>query len=171
MKILIGKWIILRVLVLTLFCFFFWVLISAEFEFYSIIIGMFFSFAVALYSYDLYLGDKELHRSAVIFRADLLILYIILIIVESYFSTWDLIKLVFRRKYNPGVVRIKTRLRSELGRVILANSISLVPGTLSLWLDDRYIYVHWFDKQTINSIKAGRLIKERLERFLLRIFQ
>ena len=76
-----------------------------------------------------------------------------------------------KKDINPGVIRIKTKIRSDIGRTLLANSISLLPGTLSLWMEGPYIYVHWYSRKTINSIHAGRIIKNRLEKLLLRIFE
>jgi len=43
----------------------------------------------------------------------------------------------------PAVVEIETRLRSPLGRLLLANSITLTPGTLSVDYNDNRLLVHW----------------------------
>jgi multicomponent Na+:H+ antiporter subunit E len=45
----------------------------------------------------------------------------------------------------PGVVAVRTALRSDLGRLVLANSITLTPGTLSVDVQDDRILVHWID--------------------------
>lgn len=43
----------------------------------------------------------------------------------------------------PVVVEVETRLKSRLGRLLLANSITLTPGTLSIdYVGDRLL-VHW----------------------------
>jgi multicomponent Na+:H+ antiporter subunit E len=54
--------------------------------------------------------------------------------------------------------------------VILANSITLTPGTITLNLDDDHLIVHWLDAETIHSKYAGELIKGDFERLLKRIF-
>ncbi|MGM0607963.1 MAG: Na+/H+ antiporter subunit E [Candidatus Muiribacteriota bacterium] len=164
-------WKYIRILSVSILCFIAWFIFSEEFSFFSFISAVCFSIICAFYAYNIYIDEKELHKSAVVFRADLLIFYIILIFLEGYFATWDLVKLIFTRKYNPGVIRIKTRLKSDVGRTLLANSITMVPGTLSLWMEDKYIYVHWFDYKTKNSLYAGKLIKARLEKMIKRIFQ
>lgn len=46
---------------------------------------------------------------------------------------------------NPAVVEVRTGLRSDLGRLLLANSITLTPGTLSVDVQDERILVHWVD--------------------------
>lgn len=45
----------------------------------------------------------------------------------------------------PAMVRVSTSLRSDLGRLVLANSITLTPGTLSVDVDDDVVTVHWID--------------------------
>jgi multicomponent Na+:H+ antiporter subunit E len=45
----------------------------------------------------------------------------------------------------PGVVRVRTGLQSHLGRLILANSITLTPGTLSVDVLGDTILIHWID--------------------------
>ena len=45
----------------------------------------------------------------------------------------------------PAMVQIRTGLRSDLGRLVLANSITLTPGTLSVDVDDDTLTVHWID--------------------------
>lgn len=42
----------------------------------------------------------------------------------------------------PAMVRINTSLRSDLGRLVLANSITLTPGTLSVDVDDDVLTAH-----------------------------
>jgi multicomponent Na+:H+ antiporter subunit E len=45
----------------------------------------------------------------------------------------------------PAVVEVKTELRSALGRMLLANSITLTPGTLTIDVEDDRLLVHWID--------------------------
>ncbi len=46
----------------------------------------------------------------------------------------------------PGIVKIKTSLKTESGITALANSITLTPGTLTVDLtDDGFLYIHWIN--------------------------
>ncbi len=45
----------------------------------------------------------------------------------------------------PAVVEVQTGLRSSLGRMLLANSITLTPGTLTIDVRDDRLFVHWID--------------------------
>jgi len=72
----------------------------------------------------------------------------------------------------PGIVKIKTILKTESGITALANSITLTPGTLTVDLtDDGFLYVHWINVKSDDIEEATRLIARRFEWFLKRIFE
>ncbi len=73
----------------------------------------------------------------------------------------------------PGIVKVKTTLKSETGLTFLANSITLTPGTLSVDVDQEkgFLYVHWIDVKDKNIEKATEIVVERFERILRRIFE
>jgi len=52
---------------------------------------------------------------------------------------------VITGRINPGIVRVSPGLKTDLGITMLANSITLTPGTLSVDIDEETndLYVHW----------------------------
>ncbi|MDD5557907.1 MAG: Na+/H+ antiporter subunit E [bacterium] len=74
---------------------------------------------------------------------------------------------------SPGIVKVRTRLRSETGLTFLANSITLTPGTLSVDIDRKHgiLYVHWIAVAERDIEGATRRIVERFERILARVFE
>jgi multisubunit Na+/H+ antiporter MnhE subunit len=67
------------------------------------------------------------------------------------------------------IVEVKTEITNKFLRTILVNSITLVPGSVSLDLQDDAITVLWLQKKTEGSSNienAGELIKGKLERML-----
>jgi multicomponent Na+:H+ antiporter subunit E len=71
----------------------------------------------------------------------------------------------------PGIVKIKTRLKTESGITALANSITLTPGTLTVDLtDDGFLYIHWINVKSDELEQATKLIAQRFEWFLMKIF-
>ena len=46
---------------------------------------------------------------------------------------------------HPELVEVKTGLESRLGKLLLANSITLTPGTLTVDVADDRLLVHWID--------------------------
>lgn len=62
-------------------------------------------------------------------------------------SNIDVAVRVITGKINPGIVKITPNLKTDLGVTLLATSITLTPGTVSVDVDekDNSIYVHWID--------------------------
>jgi multicomponent Na+:H+ antiporter subunit E len=55
----------------------------------------------------------------------------------------DVAKRVITGDINPGIVKFNPRLKTDLGRMMLANSITLTPGTLTVDIDDDGVfYIH-----------------------------
>jgi len=73
----------------------------------------------------------------------------------------------------PGIVKLKTSLKSETGLTFLANSITLTPGTMSVDIDNEngYLYIHWIYVEDTDIDAASRIIVENFERILKRIFE
>jgi len=74
-------------------------------------------------------------------------LYIPVLIIELIKANIDVAKRVLNPKLpiNPGIVKVPTSIKSDTGKLILANSITLTPGTISIDADDDSVYVHWID--------------------------
>ncbi len=72
----------------------------------------------------------------------------------------------------PGIVKIKTILKTQSGITALANSITLTPGTLTVDLtDDGYLYIHWINVKSDDVEQATKFIAQRFEWFLKKIFE
>ncbi len=73
---------------------------------------------------------------------------------------------------NPGIVKIKTSLKTDSGITALANSITLTPGTMTVDLtDDGILYIHWINVKSTETKQATKLIAQRFEWFLKKIFE
>jgi multicomponent Na+:H+ antiporter subunit E len=72
---------------------------------------------------------------------------------------------------NPGIVKVKTELKSEFAKVILANSVTLTPGTLTIEVDGENFYVHWINVSSDDPRVQREIILGRFERILRRIFE
>lgn len=67
---------------------------------------------------------------------------------------------------DPGIVKVKTTLKSRMGRLMLANSISLTPGTLSVDLVGEYLYIHCVQIESTDIEEATALIVADFETYL-----
>jgi multicomponent Na+:H+ antiporter subunit E len=72
----------------------------------------------------------------------------------------------------PGIVKIRTSLKTESGITALANSITLTPGTLTVDLtDDGFLYIHWINVKSEDVEGATKDIARKFEWFLQKIFE
>jgi len=78
-----------------------------------------------------------------------------------------------RLPINPGIVKIRTTLKSDTGLTFLANSITLTPGTFCIDIDAEkgMLYIHWIDVKTQDIDKATQEIAGKFENILKRIFE
>jgi len=67
--------------------------------------------------------------------------------IEMAKANFDVAYRVITGKINPGIVKISPDLKSDLGITILANSITLTPGTLTVDIDEdkNDLYIHWIN--------------------------
>jgi multicomponent Na+:H+ antiporter subunit E len=63
---------------------------------------------------------------------------------------------VITGKINPGIVKISPELKTDLGITLLANSITLTPGTLTVDIDEKTndLYIHWINVTTLTPTTA-----------------
>ena len=66
----------------------------------------------------------------------------------------------------PGIVAIRTSLKSDVGKLMLANSITLTPGTLTLDVSEEHLFIHWINVESTDTEEASRLIGGRFEKHL-----
>ncbi|MFW6159288.1 MAG: Na+/H+ antiporter subunit E [Planctomycetota bacterium] len=71
----------------------------------------------------------------------------------------------------PGIVKVKTSLRTDMAKTFLANSITLTPGTLTVDIDGDDVYVHWINIDTDDVEQRTSEICGRFEPLLRRIFE
>jgi multicomponent Na+:H+ antiporter subunit E len=70
----------------------------------------------------------------------------------------------------PGIVKIRTTLKSDVARVFLANSITLTPGTMTVEMKEDVLYIHWIEVGASDIETASKTIIGPFEYFLARIF-
>lgn len=164
------KWKIVRITLTTMYLLVGWLLFTGTIAPYSLIMGFLFSLLIALVTYSLFIHEKEADKRSLLPHVHLLGFYLLLIVFKMYVASFKVLANIIRGDINPRIVHFRTRLKSDLARVLLANSITLTPGTITLHLDDDHLIVHWLDAKTFHSKHAGELIKGQFEVLLKRIF-
>ncbi|HUW58752.1 MAG TPA: Na+/H+ antiporter subunit E [Planctomycetota bacterium] len=71
----------------------------------------------------------------------------------------------------PGIVKVRTGLKTDLAKTFLANSITLTPGTLTVDIVDQDFYVHWIYIKGEDVEEHTRIIIDKFEPLLRKIFE
>jgi len=106
------------------------------------------------------------------FRLYYFFLYTSVFVVEVVRANIVMMRYVYapRIEIAPGVIKVKTRLKTPLGRLALANSIALTPGSLVLDIEGDTLFVHWLDVRTIDPNEATQVIAGPFEEYLEKVF-
>ena len=99
-------------------------------------------------------------------------IYLGVFLWELFLANLNVAIIVFSPKIRirPGIVQIRTRLKSPTGRLVLANSITLTPGTLVVDIEGDALYVHWIDVSAKDPEEATRRIAAKFEKHLELIY-
>ncbi|WP_233808614.1 Na+/H+ antiporter subunit E [Paraburkholderia sp. HP33-1] len=93
-------------------------------------------------------------------------------VVELVRANLHVMALVYspRIDIKPGIVNVRTRLETPLGRLALANSIALTPGSLVMDIRDDILFVHWLDVKTTDIDEATQALVAPFEKHLEKVF-
>lgn len=85
--------------------------------------------------------------------------YSLWLLVEIVRSNVAVARIVASRELaiQPQLVRVPTGLRSDLGRVVYANSITMTPGTVTLEADEDSLLVHALTDATAEGLRSGSM--------------
>jgi multicomponent Na+:H+ antiporter subunit E len=167
-----------RKITLTIFSFVIWFLlvwpfdpVTGKLDLQGVIAG-----AVVAIFVGLLFGDKiarELPLSRVFSRIFWFLVYIPMFFWYVVIANLDVVYRVVHPEMpiHPGIVKVKTTLTNPAGRTMLANSITLTPGTLSVDIVDEYLYIHWINVQAEDVEGATQEIVSKFEGMLRRIFE
>ena len=150
-----------------------WSLLSFSLDWQHLLIGLLASFIAALMIGDMF--TSQAHKWFSLRRYRWFIFYVFVFIWECLKANLDVAYRVLhpRLPINPGIVKVKTHLKTETGLTFLANFITLTPGTFSVDIDrkNQCLYIHWIDVKSQDVEEASRIIVSNFERILKEVFE
>lgn len=157
-------------------CMAFWILLTENLSVEELAVGAVVSLAVALFSARFFIHEKAfwLLNPAKLFG---LIAYVFIFLGELIKANLDVAKRCYGgcKNIKPGIVKIPVDVKSDYGRSMLSNSITLTPGTITLDAVEEdgkaYYYIHWIDVASSDPNEAGEMIKGTLEKGVRRVFE
>lgn len=137
-----------------LFCF--WLLLNGKITAEILLIGLVITAAMGflefrLFGYGISSEVKLLRKTPVFFA------YIFVLLWEILKAGWVVSRDILFRRYvvTPTLVTFQTNLKSDFGRFLLANSITLTPGTITVEVEENRLTVHCLDKSMLDTSEDG----------------
>lgn len=149
-----------------------WPFVDGNIDWQVMIAGVIAALVVALLFHEILPKEHNVFTSPI--RIFWLLVYLPVFFYYIIKANFDVVYRVLHPKMpiKPGIVKIKTRLKTKSGITALANSITLTPGTLTVDLtDDGYLYIHWINVKSDDIEQATKFIAKRFEWFLKKIFE
>lgn len=129
----------MRIFFWTILLFLMWMILTANLEIANILIGLGVSFVISVLYSKMFVHERVEMINPYYFGVYLLILIKNLIISNIQIALRTLSP---DMKLSPRVVEVKTTLKSDWKKLLLANSITLTPGTLTLDIKDDTLFIH-----------------------------
>lgn len=163
-------WLITRFVITFIALFGIWLLFSPSFDLFSLIAGISGSLLIAGLTYQEFIAEHEASLRTFLPRPLAFIRFFFVLLFYLYQSSFMMIGAIVNRRVSPRIVHFRTRLHSDLARMVLSNSITFTPGTITLDLNDDHLTVHWFFCDTSNAKAAGESVKGRMEQHLSKVW-
>jgi multicomponent Na+:H+ antiporter subunit E len=153
----------MRLFYWTLLLFVLWLILSANLQIANILLGATLSFAVAFIYTKLFV-----HKDFEAINPFWFFVYLLVLVKNLIISNLQIAKRVLSpdMKLAPAIVAVKTELTSDWKKLLLANSVTLTPGTLTLDIQDDTLYIHVIE---YNESSQKEEITQEFEKVIAKI--
>ncbi len=146
-----------------------WLVLSGQFDAFHLALGLISCGMITWMSSDLLFRTREPSVAERIHEGWKLAFYFLWMIGQIFLANLAVLRLALApgaiREINPSIVHFKTGLKSEFAKFLLANSITLTPGTVTIKIIGNDFYVH-----AINDAAAAGL-DGKMEQRIARIYR
>jgi multicomponent Na+:H+ antiporter subunit E len=137
----------------------FWLLLSGRLDPLFLVMGIVSAIAIAIASTPLLertIGGAGTHPRVKVFK---LVPYVLWLLGRMLASATQIAWIVINPRVppEPGIVRLRTGLRSPAARAMLSNSLTLVPGTMTLEMDEHELTVHSFTPDAVDDLASAAM--------------
>jgi len=136
-----------------------WIGLSGYFDVVHLVFGFLSVTLVSLISSKHLTGGGDVPTGMA--RLGRLVLYLPWLIWEIVVANFDVMQRIFGLKpIDPCIIRFRPELESDFGRVTLANSITLTPGTVTVVIEGGEFVVHALSREAADAVLAGAMEKK-----------
>jgi len=161
----------MRYIIYILISFGFWLLFTFNLSLPNIIVGLIISVLTVLL-----LGRYFVGNVTKLFQPQRYFWFV----VYAFIFAWECLRANLDVAYRvlhpdlpirPGIVKIKTNLKTDIARATLANSITMTPGTITVDIVGDDLFIHWINVSGNGPEEYGELISGRFEKYIKKIFE
>ncbi len=147
-----------------------WLALSLNIQWQELVVGFLLSLFLAAILHHTYLDLG--FPSFTVKRGMFFLAYLVVLFKEIILANLDVAYRVIHPKMpiKPGMIMIKTELKQDIAKMILANSITLTPGTFTLDIQGNTLLIHWINVKSTDIDETTEIIGKRFEKYLRVIF-
>ena len=137
-----------------------WIIFNGQFTVEILLFGL--GISAVVYWFMCKFLDFSVAKDFLMLRELILFLwYAENLIVEILKANVQTFRILMSNRYEPEpvFVRFRTDLETRTARVLLANSITLTPGTITVSLEDNEYLVHCLDKELAEGIEDSSFVR------------
>lgn len=143
-----------------------WVIFNGQITLEISLFGI--AIAAGIYAFTCIFMDFSLKKDIALCKRIFLFLhYIFVLIWEIIKANIVMVKFIVvkqERELHPVIFKMKTKLNSKVARTLLANSITLTPGTITVSMKDDELIIHAIDESLAIEDDGNFIFEELLYR-------
>ena len=161
----------MRYITLFILSLIFWLLLTFKLTFPNIIVGSVASLICSLFFGRFFI--RNVNKLLQPHRYFWFIVYLFVFIWECIKANIDVAYRVLHpaMPIRPGIVKVKTELKSDMAKMLLANSITMTPGTISVDIIDDTLFIHWIYIRSEDPEVYTSQITGPFEKYIKRIIE
>lgn len=147
-----------------------WIIFSGQFDLFHLALGLISALFVTWISSSFLFLDRSRSVHQRLGEVIRIPGYLIWILYKIFQANIHILKLALTpgdlKGVEPSLVKIKTNLKTDFGRYVLANSITLTPGTITVMIEGDELLVHSISEETAAGVRDGTM-----ERRIAKVFE
>ncbi len=148
-----------------------WMLLTFNLDVYNIILGLVIALIVTIIFGNRFPeGWKKFYNPLRYFWG---VVYTVTLIWECILANFDVAYRVLSpiMPIKPGIVKVRSTLKTDIAKAFLANSITMTPGTITVDIIEDDFYVHWIYVSSQDPAVYTKKIIGRFENLLKKVFE
>ena len=146
----------MRIVIAAVLMSLFWIILSGHIELWLLLLGLASVVLTSFLSNRMNIIDREGNPFQLSMR---LLHYFLFLGKEIVIANLDVVKRILMpgRTISPQIIEAPDNKKTNLGKVIYANSITLTPGTVTMELAENKIKVHALSQESVEMLQDGRM--------------